>query len=279
MKNHQDPQLSPEEELRAENNVLKVKLKMEYGMQDSDTSELPPHVENEWLKYIDAFERQYKDAKVTTVYDFIGRPSYKKWDTLTPEQAGIELRRLLSILEENDVALDCICEYEDAVIYRFLTEELFLHDMDFIRLPGMTHHFIYEEFHPNHDHDLRRQTERFLKSVFGKQWHAEYDGLVLARKITWSGKCRDSSDMSTIITTFQEAHRSLRVLELDIREVRIDPELTTAEVIGVLSASGKTEDGQKVRYDGPCHFRFLMSEYDSWQVGEFSIPGLVSNNE
>src|SRR5690606_17119283 len=279
MKNHQDPQLSPEEELRAENNVLKVKLKMEYGMQDSDTSELPPHVENEWLKYIDAFERQYKDAKVTTVYDFIGRPSYKKWDTLTPEQAGIELRRLLSILEENDVALDCICEYEDAVIYRFLTEELFLHDMDFIRLPGMTHHFIYEEFHPNHDHDLRRQTERFLKSVFGKQWHAEYDGLVLARKITWSGKCRDSSDMSTIITTFQEAHRSLRVLELDIREVRIDPELTTAEVIGVLSASGKAEDGQKVKYDGPCYFRFLMSEYDSWQVGEFSIPGLVSNNE
>ena len=278
MKNHQDPQLSPEEELRAENNVLKVKLKMDYGMQDSDTSELPPHVENEWLKYIDAFEQQYKDAKVTTVYDFIGRPPYSKWDTLTPEQTAAELKHLLSILEENDVALDCICQYDDEVIYRFLTEELFLHEMDLIRIPGMTHHFIYEEFHPNHDHHLRTQTERFLKSVFGKKWDVEYDGFVLARKITWSGKCRDSAGLSAIITTFQEAYRSLCLRKLDIREVRIDPDATTAEVTGAVSVSGKAEDGHNVRYTGPFQLRFVI-EFDSWYVNEFSIPGLVAHTE
>lgn len=278
MKKNQDPQLSPEEELRAENNVLKVKLKMEYGMQDSDTSELPPHVENEWLKYIDTFERQYKDAKVTTVYDFIGRPTYHKWDILTPEQTGVELQRLISILEENDVALDCLCEYDATVIYRFLTEELFQNEMDLIRIPGMTHHFIYEEFHPNHDYELRRETGRFLKSVFGKEWNTEYDGIMLARESTWLGKRRDPAGISAIIIAFQEAHRWLRTEEPEIREVGFDLEAGTAEVGGTVLVSGKTNDGQKVMYEGPFHFRFVR-EYDSWSISEFSIPGLVGQTD
>lgn len=276
MKKKQDPQLSPEEELRAENNLLKVKLKMEFGMQDTDTSALPPHVENEWLKYINEFEQQYKNAKVITVYDFIGRPSYSKWDSLTREQTSVELERLHAILEANDVALDCICQYDDAIIYRFLTEELFHHEMDLIRIPGMTHHFTYEEFHPNHDYDLRQQTGRFLTSVFGKKWNEEYDDIVLAREITWSGKSHGRRGISAIITTFQEAHRSLSISSLDIRDVQFDLEAATAGVSGTVSVSGRTEDGQEVSYAGPIHFRFAR-EYDSWSIGEFSIPGLVSH--
>ncbi len=277
MKKKQDPQLSPEEELRAENNVLKVKLKMEYGMQDTDTSSLPPHVENEWLKYINAFEQQYKDAKVTSVYDFIGRPTYSKWDALTHEQIAVELERLRAILEANDVALDCICEYDDAVIYRFLTEELFSHEMDLIRIPGMTHHFIYEEFHPNHDHDLRRETERLLTSIFEKEWNEEYDERILSREICWAGKSRDRRQMSAIITAFQEAHRSLVISSLDIREVHIDLHAAIARVSCAVSVFGKTADGLNVTYEGPCLLH-LVSEYDSWFVSEFSIPGLGSQS-
>lgn len=273
MKKKQDPQLSPEEELRAENNVLRVKLRMEYGMQDNDTSALPPHVENEWLKYINAFEQQYKDAKVITVYDFIGQPAYSEWDTLTQEQVGVELERLHAILEANDVVLDCLCQYDDDVIYRFLTEELFAHEMDLIRIPGMTHHFIYEEFHPNHDYDLRQQTDRFLTCVFAKRWNEKYDDTVFAREITWSGKSRDRRRMSAIITAFQDAHRSLEISGFDIGSVKINLEAEVAEVSGTLSILGKTEDGQEVKYEGTCLFKFVI-EYDSWSVSEFSIPGL-----
>lgn len=273
MKKKQDPQLSPEEELRAENNVLKVKLRMEYGMQDTDTSSLPPHVENEWLKYINAFEQQYKDAKLITVYDFIGRPAYSQWDTLTDEQVAVELERLRAILEANDVALDCICEYDTVVIYRFLTEELFTHEMDLIRIPGMTHHFIYEEFHPNHDHDLRQDTDRLLTSIFEKEWHEEYDDLILSREIRWAGKSRDRRQMSAIITAFQEGHRSLSISSLDIRDVHIDLDAAIARVSGAVSVSGKTADGLNVTYEGPCLLHFV-NEYDSWSVSEFSIPGL-----
>ena len=275
MKKQQDPQLSPEEELRAENNLLKVKLKLEYGMQETDTSGLPPHVENDWLKYIDAFEKQYKDAKTVTVYDFIGKPPFKPWNTVSPEQISTELKRLLSIMARNSVALDCICHYDDTVIYRFLTEELFSHEMDLIRIPGMTHHFIYEEFHPNHDHDLRQKAEAFLKSLFRTEWREEFDGIVLARNVTWAGKIRDRAAMSAIITAFQEAHRSLRLRKFAVREVAIAPALEFADITCFISAYGKSAEGQNVRYAGPGTIHFTR-ENDFWSISEFSIPGLSS---
>jgi hypothetical protein len=44
--NPTDPFLTGENELRAENEVLKLKLKMEYGMDIHQKSSLPPVVEN-----------------------------------------------------------------------------------------------------------------------------------------------------------------------------------------------------------------------------------------
>ena len=44
--------------------------------------------------------------------------------------------------------------------YRFITEELFEHEMDDVHVKGMFTHFTYEEFHPNHDYDLRYKVGR-----------------------------------------------------------------------------------------------------------------------
>ncbi len=210
-----------------------------------------------------------------TVYDFIGKPPFKPWDSLTPEQIGTELKRLQSIMAKNAVALDCICRYDDIVIYRFLTEELFSHEMDLIRIPGMTHHFIYEEFHPNHDHDLRQQAESFLRSLFRTEWREEFDGIVLARDITWAGKTRGRAAMSAIIAAFQEAHRSLRLRKFAVREVAIDPALECADITCFISAYGKSADCRQVRYAGPGNIHFTR-ENDFWSINEFSIPGLRS---
>ena len=47
--NPNDPLLFREDELRAENEVLKLKLKLEYGMDIHEKSSLPPAIENKWL--------------------------------------------------------------------------------------------------------------------------------------------------------------------------------------------------------------------------------------
>lgn len=272
MENQKDPHFNPEDELHAENNLLKLKLGLEHGMQMSEISTLSPEVENQWLKSVYAWEEAYKNAKRIKLYDYIGRPTFLKWDTLTSQQTKKELDRLHSIMENNGVQLSCICRYDDATIYKFITQELFEHEMDDMRVLGMTCHFTYEEFHPNHDHDIREHTTDFMKKLFRKQWNEEYDTITLTNKISFSGTTYDRKAISAIITTFQEAHSSLRLHKFDVNDVYIDADNVKANAVASLSAIGKMKDGEKIRYLGTCSFK-LEREYDYWQISEFAIPG------
>ena len=274
MENQKDPLPSPEDNLQAENNLLKLKLGVEHGMQMSDLSELDPAVENEWLKSVYAFEQNFKDAKTTKFYDYIGRPAFRKWDTLSPEETRKELERLELLMEHNDVQLDCICKYDDAVIYRFITEELFHHEMNDMRIAGMTWHFTYEEFHPNHDYDLREYISRFVESVFTRPWDEEFDGMHVAPLVSFSGNEHDRRSISSVIRVFQEAHRILNIETCDIKDVCIDSTLTSAVVHASVGVSGKMKGGDDVRYEGVCAFHFTRSD-GYWYIARFSLPGFT----
>lgn len=273
MEDQKDPKPNGRDALHAENNLLKLKLEMEHGMQEmGGTHNLSPEVENQWLKQVYAFEQQYKDSKPIRLYDYLGRPEFMKWDTLTPEQTTEELKRIRSIMAANEVEVDCICEYDDAVIYRFITEELFLHEMDDMRIPGMVCHFIYEEFHPNHDYDLRRCATDFLNNIFEKEWNEEYDEFSLAPMITFSGKSHDRAGISTIIKTFQESHDSTDIVRLEVTDVIIDTGITAADVRGVLSVSA-TRHSEKAVYEGACSLHFVRDD-DYWHIDAFALPGM-----
>lgn len=274
MEDQKDPQLNRDEALHAENNLLKIKLGMEHGMhQTGDTYDLSPEVENQWLKQIYAFEQQHKDAKPITLYDYLGRPDFLKYDTLTPEETAVELKRIRSIMAANDVEVDCVGTYDDITIYKFVTEELFLHEMDNMRIPGMVCHFIYEEFHPNHDHDLRRYVSDFLKTIFDRKWDEQFDPFALALKVTFSGKLLNRADVSAIIITFQEAHDALDLASLNITEVIINAGITTATVSGLLSVFAKRQ-GEHLLYEGACSFDFVREE-EYWYIDAFDIPGIA----
>lgn len=272
MEPQQDPHLSQEEELHAENNLLKEKLRLEHGMLMNDSQGLSPETENHWLKHVYAFEQQYKNAKRTSLYDYIGRPAFKKWDTLDGKQTTQELARIQGLLNENNVQVDWICECDDATLYKFITEELFTHEMDDMRIPGMTCHFTYEEFHPNHDYDIRQQVSDFLHTVFERRWEKEFHEFALAVNVAFAGKEHDRAAISAIITAFQEAHDRLKVLKLDITTVVINTELTMADVAAKLSACGKRQ-GEQVLYEGSCSFH-LVREDGYWFIDGFRVPGM-----
>jgi hypothetical protein len=276
MENKKDPQLNMEDELKAENNLLKLKLGLEHGMKmdETDTSMLSPDIENQWLKSVYAFEQQFKDAKKVKVFDRIGRPAFKKWDTLTPAEVHAELSRLHVLMESHGLQLDVICKYDDAVIYKFITEELFEKEMDDMNVPGMTWHFIYEEFYPNHDHDLRRYASDFVKAIFKRPWNEEFDDIAFASNVVFSGAEYDRRRISSIIKVFQEAHESRRLKKFRIRDVTVGAQLTKAEVHADMLWSGKMKHGENVRHKGVCRFDFVRA-YDYWAISEFYIPGFT----
>jgi hypothetical protein len=133
--------------LKAENALLKLKLEMDHGMMESDTSFMTPQLENLWLNSIFNFEKNAKDAPRITLHQLLGEPQFPKAETLSSRETSRELERLTELMHSKSVVLDCCKPQTDAVIYKFITEELF--NAEVISMPGtnMVMHFIYEEFH------------------------------------------------------------------------------------------------------------------------------------
>jgi len=119
------PDIPPgsQDDLLAENEVLKLKLELEHGMLSAGTV-LSPEVENKWLKSIYDFEVMLKAAKDMTVYDIIGQPCVKPWQTLKINEVGAELRRMLGLLENNGITLFKLEACDDVGFYKIITEEL-----------------------------------------------------------------------------------------------------------------------------------------------------------
>ncbi|MGM0531101.1 MAG: hypothetical protein ACQER7_07095 [Bacteroidota bacterium] len=132
---------------KIDNELKKKEIKDKYGGQFNEPNELPADVEKEWLDQMEQFEKQFENAKSITVWEYMGNPSFKTLDELLPEEISSELDRLMNLMRKKSIDLCTLCEVDDAVLYEFITGEFFQHEMDDISIPGMTHNFIYEEFH------------------------------------------------------------------------------------------------------------------------------------
>ena len=141
----------PEEDLRMENELLKLKMQAERGGVFVGGEDIPPEIENDWLQNILRFEEEWEKRKTIKVYDFIGSPAFKRAHSISDNEVKTELQRLNDLMAYHNVFLNVLGKYEPTVIYKFLTEELFEHEMDDIRIPGWNQNFIYEEFYPNRE--------------------------------------------------------------------------------------------------------------------------------
>lgn len=112
---------------------------------------LPPEVEAEYLNHVEEFERQYENAATTTLRAFVGNPITPPVDDIADGELDAELNQLFGILTRNDVVVHFLQQPDDRETYRFLTEDLLNEEIVDIRIPGMRHCFVYEEFQDDED--------------------------------------------------------------------------------------------------------------------------------
>jgi len=147
------------------------KITKEYGAHFSDMStgtNLPPEIMSQFLDNIIAFEDAYKSTKRIQLYDFIGKPSYRKVEDLTDNEIPEELKKLKEILTNHQISLGTLCEVPERELYRFMTEELFFEEKDDMHIPGMFSNYTYEEFHPNHEYNIFEHSNNFIRTYLEK---------------------------------------------------------------------------------------------------------------
>jgi hypothetical protein len=97
-------------------------------------------VENEFLNYIIAYEKQAAERKTIKVFDRIGRPGhFKPVDAIPEDKIESAWNQLNAFLNKYNIDLAvCSPNISKRELYRFTTQELFDHAMDDLNVPGMT---------------------------------------------------------------------------------------------------------------------------------------------
>jgi hypothetical protein len=144
-----------EDELKDENAFLKMKMMLEKGADFHMSEEIPPEIENQFLKNIMDFEDQWSNVQTIKLYDKIEQPTqFKPVAELSDEEIETAYEELLDHMEKYGIQFDCCSpNISKRELYRFVTEELFEDEINDMRIPGMMSCFTYDEYYPDPVYD------------------------------------------------------------------------------------------------------------------------------
>jgi len=264
--------LTERENLKTENELLKTKLTAEFGMSDMK-SDLPDDLENVWLNNIYDFENQFKDAKRVSVYERLGKPEFKNSSVLSDKEISEELFRLTDLMDENNLVLNYLSEYTDRIKYQFITEELFDKEINDIRIDGMSTNFVYEDFHQNHEYDIKEAVDDFFKFFLDERFNEEHTGFIyLNDMITYMGIAIPKNEYIKILITFREEMYPAGLDLIEFFNIAFDLDKKIGEVSGAISFSVLENGLPNGQITLEFKINLILDVFGFWLISGLNYP-------
>lgn len=269
----------PEEQLRIENDLLRLKLQAETGADLHQLEDVSPEVEHAFLNNILAFERQLDSVEEVSIFSMLGEPAdFRNESELSDEEISMELVRLTELMSATNIEVDYGMEYPDRLKYKFITEELFLHETQRFDIPDMVNHYIYEEFHPNHKLTIEGMAEDFLDMWLAKSLDEEND-IFGAEFVSRNNSIYSKKQFFALVRYVFDAYLSFDNGAYEITHISFNETNDEKQVKGMGAAEGM------IRYDAMLEskevqtiqqpFKLFMVQMDHyWEIMSISMPGL-----
>lgn len=271
--------LDAQEQLKAENEFLKMKLMLENGAifraVGGEGDDLPPEIENEFLNNILEFEKQWENTGYIKVFDKLGAPMHFLPHNFIPDdEIGKAWEELSDYLLQKGITLDaCSPRVTPRELYRFTMEELFDVEMEDISIPGLLHGFIYDEFHPDpYYENMKIAMQYCIQPILQKEpveWlnHFHRDNVRLNQYEGLTGE-----ELKNVVNHFKEPYDDIEFSDLIDRDCYIDDE--TCVVRGEYSVFGIVgRDKHPLRGDWKVMLK-LDAESGEWYIAEVEIDGI-----
>ena len=217
-----------EENLKNENEFLKMKLMLEQGAKFGTTSTdtgLNAGIENQFLNYIMEYEKQAAEKKMIIVFDKIGKPIYfKPVDEIPDDEVENAWNELDEYLKKYGIELSvCSPNISNKELYRFTTEELFDYEMNNINIPGSVTHFTYDEFYPDHKYDNTRHAVEDCIGVILKKQHFDWMPLLKNENLRINDHYPISEkEYINLINRFKESYEDIQLQDMNDLGCTID---------------------------------------------------------
>ena len=92
--------------LKEENDFLKMKMMLEHGAEFGSSKDLPPAIENEFLRSVMEFEKQFEKGERIKVFDKLGQPRHFRPVNEMPEaEIENEWITLYEFMQERGIEL------------------------------------------------------------------------------------------------------------------------------------------------------------------------------
>lgn len=262
--------------LHLENEILRIKLKAQTGKDlHYDGGTLPPEIENIFLKNILAFEESFSRSKLISVFDFLDRPAFRKAAELNDEELDTALSEISDLLFRKQITLDFCNLHDNRAKYKFITEDLFLHEVHDIRMPGTFLHFIYEEFYPDHRAEIRKRALEFISDWFertmGKLSWELAEEFIMPDGSVWPRQqvIEKMKLVFAAYTSFTDCQYTVTDVHYELKK---DKTQGLGCVEGNVSYNAVLENGEKTSVEGTFRL-FLTTEDGCWRIFYFIFPG------
>jgi len=262
-----------EENLRMENELLRLKFKAEFGGDSHSTGDLDPGLENEFLKQVMAFEHGYANTKRAKLFDLLTQPDFKRADELNDDEIDSAFRNVTALLAQKNIEVDFIGTYDSRTKYSFITEELFEQETDNMSIPGMVTHFTYEEFHPNHKLDIENRAVEFISEWF-KQTLDEKSWCLGSGFILPDRRLLTKNEVVQKLKTIFDSYNTFTDCEYVINDIgfELQEESGMGHAGGFVKYNAILENGEQVLIKGPFKL-YLSLDYDWWSIVHIVFPG------
>jgi len=123
------------------------------------------------------------------------------------------------------VGVATIYEVDERAFYRFLTEDLMQEEIDDFRIKGMMHNFIYEDFYPNDEGDLRKYSEEFIAGLQAEKDERSFDFMFLMNEITLKQQVYKKNEAVNYFNLFRDAYEEICLKYFEITSIEIQGEI------------------------------------------------------
>jgi len=256
--------LSRSENLHMENQLMKLQIEDFLGGEIMGGTDLvlPAEIENLFLKNIIEFEKQSKQIKNVKIIELLGKHSFKPAAELNPKQLKTALDKAFALLAKNNINLNFLAEYSDEIKYKFISEELIYEEAQMMNMPGMIMHFIYEEFHPNSDFDIRNRIKHFLFTLFENEEGENNYQFSCKEEFRLNNEYISLSELKVKAHQLHLIYDTESIADYKVKQILFNKENKKAKVIGHLEIK---KEGSKSKTKVPITFYAELSS-DWWEL-------------
>jgi hypothetical protein len=265
-----------DENLKNENDFLKIKIMLEHGAEFGEMKtegEVPAEIENDFLNYIMAYEKQAAERKMIKVFDRIERPTHFKPVNEIPdteiENAWDELDIYLNKYHI-DLAV-CSPNISNRELYRFATKELFEYEMNDIFIPGCMTCFTYDEFYPDHKYDNTRHAVEYCINIILEKDPVTWIPLMPSENLRINDHYPlTETEFKAIVNRFKEAHDDITINE--VKDIDFSMNEKSCQVKGMYDINTKLQS-EEIPLKGNWMVEFNW-DGTFWEVVNVQIEGI-----